>query len=145
MAGMGAALSLSTIKMGHHRLAAELHERLQGKISDPALERSSSGDLGTAYFRMGHYQRVIARYEEALRLARDQNDRSGEGNLLGNLGNCYGNLGQTGQAIDYQQKSLAVAREVGDRNGEASQLINLGSITLISARPSGPLNATSRH
>jgi tetratricopeptide (TPR) repeat protein len=112
---------------GHHRLLTELHERLQGKIADPALGQSNVGNLGTAYYRMGHHRRAIACYEEALRLAREHNDRWGEGVWLGNPGNCYGELGQTGQAIDCFEQALVITREVGDRNGEAINLGNLGN------------------
>jgi tetratricopeptide (TPR) repeat protein len=112
---------------GHHRLTAELHERLQGKITDPALRKSSVGNLGSAYYRIGHYQRAITCYEQALRLAREHNDRWGEGVWLGNLGNCYANLDQTDQAIDYYAQALAIAREVGDRHGEAAELCKLGN------------------
>ena len=45
---------------GHYRLMTELHERLQGKISDPGLAEGSVGNLGTAYCRMGRVQRAIS-------------------------------------------------------------------------------------
>jgi hypothetical protein len=45
---------------GHYRLMTERHERLQGKITDPALATGSVGNLGTAYFRMGQHNGVIA-------------------------------------------------------------------------------------
>ena len=111
---------------GHHRLLTELHERLQGKISDPALARYCIGELGSAYYRMGHHQRAIACYEEALRLAREQKDRWDEGVRLGNLGNCYSDLGQTSQGIDCYEQALAISREVGNRRGESTELSNLG-------------------
>jgi tetratricopeptide (TPR) repeat protein len=111
---------------GHHRLMTELHERLQGKIVDPTLGQSNVGNLGAAYFRMGNRRRSIACFEEALRLAREQNDRWGEGCWLGGLGICYSELGHIDQAIECSEQALAIAREVGDRGGEAAQLANLG-------------------
>ena len=38
---------------GHYRLMSELHERLQGKITDPEFVQASAGNLGSAYFQDG--------------------------------------------------------------------------------------------
>jgi len=112
---------------GHYRLMAELHERLQGNIADPALGQNSTGNLGTAYFQMAQHERASACYEQALRLAREQEGRWGEGTWLGNLGNCYAELGQSEQAIEHYEQALVISREVGDRRGEATRLGNLGN------------------
>jgi hypothetical protein len=71
----------------------ELHERLQGRLTDPELEQSSVGNLGSARFRMGRYREAITRYENALALARMRDDRWGEGLWLGGLGICYATFG----------------------------------------------------
>jgi tetratricopeptide (TPR) repeat protein len=68
---------------GHYRLMAELHERLQGKISDPELKGISAGNLGSAYYLMGRVRDAIGYYEQALAIAREQNDRKGEGKVFG--------------------------------------------------------------
>jgi tetratricopeptide (TPR) repeat protein len=70
---------------GHHRLMVELHERLQGKLSDPTLKIGSTGNLGSALYMLGQYRRTIEFYEQALAIARDIGDRQVEGVLLGNL------------------------------------------------------------
>jgi tetratricopeptide (TPR) repeat protein len=110
---------------GHYRLMTELHERLQGKITDPGLAAASAGNLGSAYYRMGQVQRAIGFYEKALQLARDHHNRWGEGTWIGNLANCVSDLGQNARAIEYYEKSLAINREVGDRVGESNALGNL--------------------
>lgn len=112
---------------GYVRLAAELHERLQGKISDPELASFSVGNFGGAYKMMGQYRGAIDCYEAALRLARAGEDRWSEGACLGNLGVCYAELGQTERAIDCYEQALAIRREVGDRQGEAIDLGNLAN------------------
>jgi len=114
------------ILWGHYRLVTELHERLQGHITDPALRQWSVGNLGSAYCRMGQYQRAIACYEQALRLAQEHKNRVGESVWLGNLGACYTDFGQSGRAVGYSEQALAIDREVGDRKGEAADLCNLG-------------------
>lgn len=112
---------------GHFRLMAELHERQQGKISDPELAQVSVGNLGSAYSRMGQYRRATVCDEQALRLSREQKDRWNEGVWLGNLGSDYGNLGQTARAISYYEQALTISREVGDQQGEAKDLCNLAN------------------
>jgi tetratricopeptide (TPR) repeat protein len=112
---------------GHSRLMVELHERLQGKLTDPDLEQASVGNLGTALRRMGRFREAIARNEEALRLARLREDRWGEGAWLGNLGLCYAGLGELRRAIELHEQALGIARELGNRQGEASHLGNLGN------------------
>ena len=83
--------------------------------------QSSVGNLGSAYYRMGQIQKAISFYEQALRLARESNDRQGEGAWLGNLANCFSDLGQNARAIEYYEQALAISREVGDRKGEVSR------------------------
>ena len=110
---------------GHNRLVTELHERLQGNIAQPALGQKSVGNLGSAYYRMGQYQRSITCYERALSLAQEHKDRWEEGSWLGNLGLCYAEFGQTTRAIEHYEQGLAVAREVGNRRSEGGILNNL--------------------
>jgi tetratricopeptide (TPR) repeat protein len=112
---------------GHYRLMIELHERLQGNLTDPRLAESSAGNLGNAYYRMGQVQRAYSLYEQALSAARLSNRRWDEGVWLGNLGNCVAALGQNASAIDFLQQSLAIRRDVGDRGGESADLSNLGN------------------
>jgi tetratricopeptide (TPR) repeat protein len=112
---------------GHYRLMVELHERLQGKLSDPQLKIGSVGNLGSAYYRMGQLRKAIACHEQALNNAREIKDRRGEGPSLGNLGLCYADLGQTARAIDYHEQALIINRETGDRRGEGIRLSNLGN------------------
>jgi tetratricopeptide (TPR) repeat protein len=110
---------------GHTRLLIEQHERLQGKLSDATLKQTSIGNLGTAYSRIGQVRKAIACYEQALTLAREANNRGGEGVWLGGLGNCYGDLGETRRAIELHEQALAIAREIGDTYIEGHYLADL--------------------
>ena len=51
---------------GHYRLMIELHERLQGKITDPSSRKAAQVTWATAYWRLGQIQRAISLYEQAL-------------------------------------------------------------------------------
>ena len=112
---------------GFYRQMAEMHERLQGNLSDPYLEAWSVGNLGSAYKRTGQVQAAISCHEKALRITRESKNRLGEGASLGNLSSCYADLGQTRRAIDYLEQALSVAREFGNRQGEEVCLGNLAS------------------
>ncbi|MCB0214115.1 MAG: tetratricopeptide repeat protein, partial [Anaerolineae bacterium] len=112
---------------GHYRLIIDRHQRLQGKIEDPALQQSSAGNLGIAYSSIGQVQQAIDCYEQALAGAREQKNQWNEGALLGNLGLAYADLGETRRAIEYYEQALAISRDIGDRGGEGNHLGSLGS------------------
>ncbi|MEG4455502.1 tetratricopeptide repeat protein, partial [Microcoleus sp. N9_A1] len=71
----------------------------------------------------------------SLAIAREIQDRLGEGAALGNLGIAYGALGEYTKAIEYAQLSLAIAREIQDRSGEGRALNNLGLALLKAGNP----------
>ena len=104
---------------GHYRLMIDRHERLRGKLTDPFLEAWSTNSLGQAYGRIGEYDQALRCYEDALALARAQNDRPSEAVYLGNLGAVYADLGDDFKAIEYYEQALAIYHEVGDKRGEA--------------------------
>jgi tetratricopeptide (TPR) repeat protein len=73
---------------GYYRLMAELHERVQGKLTDPLANENSIGMLGHASYRMGQYQEAIAHFGEALEHAGSREDRYRESVRFCNLGIC---------------------------------------------------------
>jgi tetratricopeptide (TPR) repeat protein len=111
---------------GHYGLMTARHELLRGRITDPAIAEGSVGNLGSAYYRVGRHRPAMDCYEEALRLARGNQDRGSEGTWLGNLGACLGETGQSARAGEYFKQALQIAREVKDRRTEARNLGNLG-------------------
>ena len=128
---------------GHARLAAELHERLKGHLTDRELMQSHLGNLGICYYSLGDYRRAIDHHEQSLAIAREIGDRRGEGAALGNLGSCYSSLGDYRRAIDHHEQSLAIAREIGDRRGEGDALGNLGTATTAWGTTAAPSTITS--
>ena len=114
-------------KWGHYRLAADMHERLNSRLTDLYWQMVNAGNLGTIYSTLGQTEKAIEHHQQALAIARETGNRSGEGTQLGNLGNRYAGLGQTEKAIEHTQQALAIARETGDRSGEGSQLGSLGN------------------
>jgi tetratricopeptide (TPR) repeat protein len=68
---------------------SEMHERLQGKLTDTRLKAWSVGNLGIAYNSKGQIQKALECYEQALELEREVSNRQGEGVQLGNIAGCY--------------------------------------------------------
>jgi tetratricopeptide (TPR) repeat protein len=115
-------------RWGHYRLAADMHERLLGRLTDPYWQMYTVGALGTIYSILGQSERAIDLYQQALAIARETGDRSSEGQWLGGLGDVYVTLGQSERAIDLYQQALAIARDTGSRGQEAVVLGGLGDV-----------------
>ena len=71
---------------GHYRTLVELHERIHGRITDPALNAVHLSSLGACRYSLGEYERASDLHTQALAIARDIGDRQDEGIHLGNLG-----------------------------------------------------------
>jgi tetratricopeptide (TPR) repeat protein len=114
-------------RWGHYRLAVDMHERLNGRLTRPYWQMATANALGTSYATLGQTGRAIEHYQQALAIAREAGDRGIESSALGSLGNSYADLGQTGRAVEHYQQALAIAREIGDRGSEGLWLGGLGS------------------
>jgi tetratricopeptide (TPR) repeat protein len=148
-------------KWGHYRLAAGMHERLLGRLTDRYWRMANAGNLGNVCYALGQTQRAIEHYQQALAIASETGNRNNEGTWLGNLGNMYADLGQTEKAIDHYQQALTIARETGNRDSEGTWLGNLGNMyaalgqtekaidhyqqALTIARETGDRNGEGRH
>jgi tetratricopeptide (TPR) repeat protein len=112
---------------GHYRLMAEMHERLQGKLTDPSHVQASAGNLGVAYTRMGQYERALRCTQLALEVARERKDRRAEAAIVDNLGGLFTSLGDSVRALELHGQALTIAREIGDQSVESSALGNLAN------------------
>jgi len=99
----------------------------RGEKSDRSQKAEILGNLGTAYYLSGQFEKAIEFLKEAAKIAQEIGDRTKELSSLDNLGNAYQSLGQYERAIHFHQQSLEVARLIGDRGGEANSLGNLGN------------------
>ena len=111
---------------GHYRTLVELHGRIQGRITDPALNAEHLACLGVCHASLGDYEQAINLHTQALATARDTGNRLREGYQLVNLGDCHIDLGDYRQAIDLLTQALATARDTGNRQGEGGALNSLG-------------------
>jgi tetratricopeptide (TPR) repeat protein len=84
--------------------------------------------LGNAHNALGTFSKAIEYHKEHLTMAKEVDDRAGEGMAYGNLGNVYRSLGDLSKAREYQMQQMAIAKEVGDRAGEVRAYANLGNV-----------------
>lgn len=115
-------------KWGLYRQMLDLHQRLERKLTDSLLEHISVSNAGAAYFWLGKYREAISYYQRGLAIARQTNNRRGEGICLRWLGNCRLALGEAREAEQLLEEALGIARETGDKNREAKCLNNLGGV-----------------
>ena len=66
-------------------------------------------------------------HKEHIKIAKEIDDRAGEGNAYGNLGNAYRSLGELEKAIEYHERRLKIAIEIGDRAGQGKAYGNLAN------------------
>jgi len=85
---------------------------------------------GQALYNRSDFRGAVAKWEQALKIARHLQDRQGEGALLGILGLAYSDLGDYPKAISYYEQALKIARHIGRRQEEGALLGNLGSACL---------------
>lgn len=109
---------------GHYGLMAERHERLRGRLGDPALRETNAGNLGVACERMGQFRRASTMYAEALQSARARADQGAERQWLANLAGSYAHTGNTLEALAGHREGLRLARELGDSD-IATDLLNI--------------------
>jgi tetratricopeptide (TPR) repeat protein len=121
-------------RWGNYTTLVELYEKLlperfgeKPKLTSIKNHGVLFGSLGNAYLSIGQVERAIEYYEQALKIAREIEDRKGEGADIGNLGIAYCSLGQVERAIEYYEQAIKIAREIEDRRQEGNNLGNLGS------------------
>jgi CHAT domain-containing protein len=71
--------------------------------------------------------KAIERFQQALLLWREMNNRPKEANTLSDLSYSYGLLSNSQKALEYDQQALVVRRAIGDKTGEADSLQSIGS------------------
>ena len=71
--------------------------------------------------------KAIERYQQALLLWREVNNRQKEAETLSDLSYSYGLLSDNQKALESDQQALAIRRAIGDRGGEGDSLQSIGS------------------
>jgi tetratricopeptide (TPR) repeat protein len=109
-----------------HRLLIQLNEQLADKLDDYRLALLTSDQLAAAYQSLGEYEAALRYHQRSLEIARQHNDRAGEGIGLGKLGQHWLLLGRPAQAMEQLKPALLIARETKDQHATQSRLLGLG-------------------
>ncbi|WP_047864342.1 tetratricopeptide repeat protein [Rubrobacter aplysinae] len=88
--------------------------------------KAHKANLGAAHAMAGDPRSALPYFEQALRNARNNEDRPAESAALGNLGRAYYSFGDYARAIEYTQGCLEVAREIEEWRTESQALGTLG-------------------
>jgi CHAT domain-containing protein/tetratricopeptide (TPR) repeat protein len=73
-------------------------------------------------------RQAIEKWQEALKLWQQIDDKSQQALTLVGLGRVYDSLGEKQEALKYYNQALSLFRVVGNRRGEASTLNNIGKV-----------------
>ncbi len=89
--------------------------------------------IGVVYAEKGEsdrssYNDAIERYDEALAIARQLNDKSREALALQNKGAGYRAMGRHGEALELLNQALKMRREMGRKREEAFALYEIGLV-----------------
>lgn len=108
---------------GQVRLAAELHELLQGRIGDRGLLRASLNNLDLCYRSLGDDPRTIEHCEQSLAVGREIGAAYSQAIALTNLGDLYRDTGNGARANRYRQEAVGLADATGNaKNGTEAPL-----------------------
>jgi CHAT domain-containing protein/predicted negative regulator of RcsB-dependent stress response len=73
-------------------------------------------------------RQAIGKWEEALKLYRQINDKKWEAITFLSIGRVYSDLGEQQKALSYYDQALPLFRQVGDKSFEATTLTNIGGV-----------------
>jgi tetratricopeptide (TPR) repeat protein len=105
----------------------------QGMVSEQHLGNKKNegvylGRAGTMYYRRGDYIAARNLLEQALEIARQQNDENNISDWVNQLGNMANSQGDLERASELYNESLAISKKLDDKKGIASCLHNLGNV-----------------
>ena len=103
-------------------------------LGETFLEERLLGQLGRAWLALesGNLPTTATKYfEQALKIARQINDRQGEASHLGCLGQIHLEEKNNREAIDFFEDALRIAVEIGDRQMQGRLLGSLGFAEMV--------------
>ena len=112
-----------SLTKGIEKLKASLP--LWHAANDRQREAYTLSFIGSAYDRLGDYQKALDYYLPLLEITRAIADRVLEADTLGNIGGEYYSLGQPQKALDYYQQSLQLRKTTQNELDQAPLLNNI--------------------
>lgn len=99
---------------GNLQTLIELRERLIGKLLDTRLAEINAGRLGQAYRAVGQLGKAMPFLEDALRIARANDEPRNVTEWLASIAHNHKDLGNMQMALELSDEALALARSVSD-------------------------------
>ncbi|WP_052672210.1 CHAT domain-containing protein [Aliterella atlantica] len=99
------------------------------KLLAPTVAANSNLDLaqtGRQQLAAGQFKTALTTLQQALAIAKSQNDKAGIATILNNLGEAYRGQGDYVQALDSYQQALQIVRAIKDKTTEGTILNNIG-------------------
>ncbi|MGH9767467.1 MAG: tetratricopeptide repeat protein, partial [Blastocatellia bacterium] len=116
-------------KTGRYELKIEsLRPATEQDKTRIAAESAESAGIQEKTNAPENWRQAIAKFEEALTLWRQLDDRRGELRMLARLGREYLNTADPQKALNYYQQAFPLAKSLGDRNQEANLLLGIGGV-----------------
>lgn len=100
-------------ELGDNQKSLEMY--LQAEETYRALGRVESvtiSNIGTAYAKVGQYERALEYHFRALEMRGAANARGPRAITLSNIGNCYYYLGNRQKALDFYTQAMALMQEL---------------------------------
>ena len=108
------------------RRRKRINEYLLDRMKNKSDQLRILIELGSVHSLLSDQRKAIEYFKQALAVAIEIGDKSGEENALGNVGNAYYFLDEVHKAIEHYEQALAIAREIEDKRNEGVWLGNLG-------------------
>lgn len=118
------------ILWGNYRLAIDLHNRLQGRLTDPRTDSASKCNLGICHAALGQTRQAIKFHKQSLAITREIGARLTEASQLRNLGDCHADLGDWEQAGRYCEQAIQISDEISFAQGRNQGRLSLATVYL---------------
>ncbi len=115
-------LGLATVSSSLVVAPLPIWGQAQGNQLDNLLQQ------GIAQLNRGETTSALQTFQQALILAQQTRDRSGEAITLTGIGLVYDRIGKPQRALEFYQQALPIVRQVGDRSEEAIILAYIGNM-----------------
>jgi len=85
-------------------------------------------NLGQAYDSLCDFKTALEYHQLHLAIAKEVEDKAGQGRAYANIGNAHRNLGDFENALENHKLELGAAKDFGDKSGEGRANGNLGLV-----------------
>lgn len=131
-------------RWGYSRKALDMRQMLVGNLNSDRNEGRNAYQMGPLFDNLGYYHEALESLEKALKIAREEQARKWEGNILSVIGGIYGYLHNFDKSIQYLEDALTIARKVGSLREEAYCLNELALIYRSLGRKSEELDCNKQ-